>query len=154
MAESTLFLTSEQVAEALSVTPQTVRNWIRKDVLAGEKYGHVFRIRNEDFAAFAGIQAGSASRAAHADARAPETGLAPGQRTSGAARDNRAPKAPVLALTVGQACASLSVSLDIWHEHIEPNVKIVHIGRRKLIPVRELERWLDEHAEAAEQSAA
>ena len=38
------FLTSEQVAEAFRVTPQTIRNWIKRGVLPAEKYGHVFRI--------------------------------------------------------------------------------------------------------------
>lgn len=50
------FLTSEDVAAALSVTPQTIRNWIKKGVLPAERYGHVFRIRREDFEAFAGKQ--------------------------------------------------------------------------------------------------
>ncbi len=59
------FLTSDEVAVALSVTPQTIRNWIRKGVLPAEKLGHVFRIRREDFAAFAG-HAGSASGGAEA----------------------------------------------------------------------------------------
>jgi excisionase family DNA binding protein len=50
------FLTSEDVAAALSVTPQTIRNWIKKGALPAERYGHVFRIRREDFEAFAGTQ--------------------------------------------------------------------------------------------------
>jgi excisionase family DNA binding protein len=57
------------------------------------------------------------------------------------------PPTPALALTIDQAADSLGVSWDTWHEHIEHEVKIVRIGRRKLVPVRELERWLDEHAE-------
>jgi excisionase family DNA binding protein len=47
------YITSEQVAQALKVTPQTIRNWIRKGALPAERYGHVFRIRREDFEAFA-----------------------------------------------------------------------------------------------------
>ncbi len=74
------FLTSEQVAEALSVTPQTIRNWIRKGVLPAEKYGHVFRIRSEDFAAFAGRQADDISPAAQADVWAPESAMLPRRR--------------------------------------------------------------------------
>ncbi len=72
----------------------------------------------------------------------------------GPARDGRAPRTPALALSVMQACASLGVSWDTWREHIEPEVRIVRIGRRKLIPVRELERWLDEHAETTLPGAA
>ncbi len=74
------FLTSEQVAEALSVTPQTIRNWIRKGVLPAEKYGHVFRIRSEDFAAFAGKQADGVSPTAGADIWASGTGVLPRRR--------------------------------------------------------------------------
>jgi hypothetical protein len=55
--------------------------------------------------------------------------------------------APVLALDVAGACVSLGVSWDLWREHIEPEVRIVRLGRRKLVPVIELEKWLDRHAE-------
>jgi excisionase family DNA binding protein len=53
-----------------------------------------------------------------------------------------------LALTVEQAAAALSVSYDTWHEQIEPDVRIVRLGRRKLVPVTELQAWLDRNAEA------
>lgn len=54
---------------------------------------------------------------------------------------------PRLALTVLEACEALGVSHDFWAEHIADDVRIVRRGRRKLVPVRELERWLEEHAE-------
>jgi len=57
------------------------------------------------------------------------------------------PSTPALALTVEQAAAALSVSYDTFHESIEPELAIVRLGRRKLIPVAELQRWLVEHAE-------
>jgi excisionase family DNA binding protein len=53
------FLTTDQAAAALGVTSQTIRNWIRGGVLPAQKLGHVFRIRREDFAAFAGTLADS-----------------------------------------------------------------------------------------------
>ncbi len=56
---------------------------------------------------------------------------------------------PRLALSVEEACASLGVSWDFWREHIAGGVRIVRAGRRKLVPVRELERWVSEHAERA-----
>jgi hypothetical protein len=63
--------------------------------------------------------------------------------------DTRAkPATPALALTVEQACAALSVSWDLWKSSIEPDVKLVRLGRRKLIAVSELQRWLDDHGEA------
>jgi hypothetical protein len=52
-----------------------------------------------------------------------------------------------LALTVAQACASLGCSWDFWAEHVASEVRIVRRGRRRLVPVAELERWLDENAE-------
>jgi excisionase family DNA binding protein len=57
------------------------------------------------------------------------------------------PATPALALTVEQAAAAMSVSYDTWREHIEPEVRLVRIGRRKLVPVSELQAWLDRRAE-------
>jgi excisionase family DNA binding protein len=57
------------------------------------------------------------------------------------------PATPALALTVEQAAAAMSVSYDTFHEQIEPELRICRLGRRKLIPVNELQRWLDENAE-------
>jgi hypothetical protein len=54
---------------------------------------------------------------------------------------------PRLALNVKEACAALGVSWDVWREHVEPDVRLVRIGTRKLVPVAELERWLAEHGE-------
>lgn len=54
---------------------------------------------------------------------------------------------PRLALSVEEACAALGVSWDFWQEHIAPEVRIVRRGRRKLIAVAELERWLGESGE-------
>lgn len=59
------------------------------------------------------------------------------------------PSPPALALNVEQACVALGVSYDTWAESIEPYVRIVRLGRRKLIPVAELQRWLDDNAESA-----
>lgn len=55
---------------------------------------------------------------------------------------------PRVALSIEEACAALGVSWDYWREHVAPEVRIVRRGRRKLVPVRELERWLDTRAEA------
>lgn len=58
------------------------------------------------------------------------------------------PPPPRVTLSVEEACQSLGVSWDLWREHIEPNVKVIRLGRRKLVPVRELERWAEDNAEA------
>jgi excisionase family DNA binding protein len=57
------------------------------------------------------------------------------------------PPTPALALTVEQACDALSVSWKTFNEHIAAELKIVRIGRRKLIAVTELQKWLDEHGD-------
>jgi excisionase family DNA binding protein len=63
----------------------------------------------------------------------------------------RQPTAPVprVSLTREEAAASLGVSLTTFAERIQPHLKIVRIGSARLIPVRELERWVERHAEAA-----
>jgi hypothetical protein len=61
---------------------------------------------------------------------------------------NSKPQTPALGLSVEQACAALGVGWDFWREHIEADVRIVRVGRRKIVPVSELRRWLDQHAEA------
>jgi excisionase family DNA binding protein len=58
----------------------------------------------------------------------------------------RRPPPPRVALTVEEACASLGVSWDTWRERIEPDIKLVRLGRRKLVPVAELERWSNDNA--------
>jgi len=57
------------------------------------------------------------------------------------------PPPPRTALTINEACESLGVGWDLFHESIEPELRVVRIGRRKLIPVSELQAWLDRNAE-------
>ncbi len=54
---------------------------------------------------------------------------------------------PRLALDVTEACAALGVSWKLWREHIEPGVRVVRIGRRKMVAIDELRRWLQENGE-------
>ena len=53
---------------------------------------------------------------------------------------------PRLALTVAEASASLGVSDDFFREHVAPELRIVRAGRKRLIAVKELERWLSTSA--------
>jgi len=51
-----------------------------------------------------------------------------------------------LALSKLEAADALGVSVDFLEEHVMHELRIVRRGRRRLIPVRELERWLDDNA--------
>ena len=51
-----------------------------------------------------------------------------------------------LALSKAEAAAALGVSVDFFDEHIVCELRIVRRGRRRLIPVGELERWLEANA--------
>ena len=63
------------------------------------------------------------------------------------ARAPAASRVPTLALDVSEACQALGVSWDTWREHVEARVRVVRLGRRKLVAVSELQRFLDEHGE-------
>ena len=51
-----------------------------------------------------------------------------------------------LSYSPDEAAASLGVSRDYFDEHIAGELRIVRRGRRKLVPVRELERWIEREA--------
>ena len=52
-----------------------------------------------------------------------------------------------LAVTRAEAARSLGVSINSFERHVQPELKIVRRGKLRLIPVREIERWLEENAE-------
>jgi excisionase family DNA binding protein len=54
-----------------------------------------------------------------------------------------------LALSPNEAAAALGVSRDYFDEHVGPELRIVRRGRRRLIAVQELERWLNTEASRA-----
>jgi excisionase family DNA binding protein len=53
---------------------------------------------------------------------------------------------PRLALSPDEAASSLGVSRDFFDEHVRPDLRVIRLGRRILVPVAELERWLAENA--------
>jgi excisionase family DNA binding protein len=65
------------------------------------------------------------------------------------ARNLSRPAAPRLALSPEEASAALSVSRDFFDKHILPELRIVRRGRRRLIPISELERWLTDASQRA-----
>ena len=60
----------------------------------------------------------------------------------------RSPKAPIprLALTVAEAAASCGVSADYFSKYIGPELHWVRRGSKRLVAVRELDRWLEENS--------
>jgi hypothetical protein len=54
-----------------------------------------------------------------------------------------------LGLTVDEAAASLGISRELFDEHVKPELRLVKLGtgapghRRIVVPIRELERWLE-----------
>ena len=54
---------------------------------------------------------------------------------------------PRIAMSKQEAASSLGVSIDFFDEHIVRDLRMVRVGRRRLVPIAELERWLDAHAD-------
>jgi hypothetical protein len=61
------------------------------------------------------------------------------------------PEVPSIALALSreQAAEALGVSVDFLDAKVIPDLRVVSKGRRVLIPVRELERWLEDNAARA-----
>ena len=45
--------------------------------------------------------------------------------------------------------ARTAMSVDSFERHVQPTLRLVRLGRMRLVPVPELERWLSENAEGA-----
>lgn len=52
-----------------------------------------------------------------------------------------------LLLTLDEAAERLSMSPDSFAKYVRPTLRVVIRGNLRLIPVRELERWVEENAE-------
>lgn len=59
-----------------------------------------------------------------------------------------------LALTKAEAADALGCSVDHLERHVMPDLRIVRSGRLRLIPIRELERWIERNAARALGAAA
>jgi len=53
---------------------------------------------------------------------------------------------PRLALSPDEAASSLSMSRDSFDRYVKPELRLVRRGRLVLIPVSELERWIERSA--------
>jgi excisionase family DNA binding protein len=54
--------------------------------------------------------------------------------------------APVLAVTPVEAAALLGMSRDSFDRYVKSEVRVVRRGRLVLVPVRELEKWVERNA--------
>lgn len=54
---------------------------------------------------------------------------------------------PRIALTPPEAAAAIGVGLDFFDANVAPELRLVRRGRKRLVPVSELERWMEENAE-------
>jgi hypothetical protein len=53
---------------------------------------------------------------------------------------------PRIALTPPEAAAALGVGPDFFDANVAPELRLVRRGRKRLVPVSELERWTAENA--------
>jgi hypothetical protein len=53
-----------------------------------------------------------------------------------------------LALTRAEAAEALAMSLDSFERYCQPSMRLVRVGRMRLVPVTELDRWLRQRADA------
>jgi hypothetical protein len=54
---------------------------------------------------------------------------------------------PRIALTPPEAAAAIGVGLDFFDEKVAPELRLIRRGRKRLVPVTELERWTTKNAE-------
>ncbi len=53
---------------------------------------------------------------------------------------------PRLALSPEEAAEALGMSRAHFYEHVYPDLRVVRCGQRRLVPIRELDAWLDREA--------
>lgn len=53
---------------------------------------------------------------------------------------------PRIALTPAEAAAAIGVGPDFFEENVAPELRLIRRGRKRLVPVTELERWVAQSA--------
>lgn len=56
------------------------------------------------------------------------------------------PSPPRLGLTVEEAAEAVGMSESSFKRHVQPELRIVRRGSLRIIPVPEIERWLESNA--------
>ena len=49
---------------------------------------------------------------------------------------------PRIALTPAEAAAAIGVGPDFFDQNVAPELRLIRRGRKRLVPVAELERWV------------
>jgi hypothetical protein len=55
---------------------------------------------------------------------------------------------PRIALTPAEAAAAIGVGPDFFDANVAPELRLIRRGRKRLVPVSELERWVTHTAAA------
>jgi len=63
--------------------------------------------------------------------------------------DARRPSPPRLGLTIAEAARAVGVSESSFKRHVQPELRVVRRGSLRIIPVPEIERWLEANATLA-----
>lgn len=59
---------------------------------------------------------------------------------------------PRIALTPAEAAAAIGVGPDFFETNVAPELRVIRRGRKRLVPVRELEAWITRNSEGAVQA--
>ena len=62
------------------------------------------------------------------------------------------PHVPRLGLTIEEAAEAVGVSESSFKRHVQPDLRIVRRGRLRIVPIPEIERWLEGNASLAGSS--
>ena len=68
-------------------------------------------------------------------------------RPSAAVGADHSSRVPRVSLTREEAARSLGISLDSFERYVQGEVRCVRKGRLRLVPLRDLERWVEANAE-------
>lgn len=55
-------------------------------------------------------------------------------------------RVPRITLNVEEAAKALGMSRDHFERHVYHDLRLIRSGRKVLVPIRELERWVDLNA--------